>query len=78
MQHWAKPRVRLSIKERRMKFANATKLHRKSGGAKPRKLHFPHPASDAHQSTTLPFVIPSEADLSRACRGGICSPSVKQ
>jgi hypothetical protein len=28
-------RVRLSRKERRMKFANATNLNRKSGGAKP-------------------------------------------
>jgi hypothetical protein len=32
--------VRLSRKERRMKFANATNLNRKSGGAKPRDLRF--------------------------------------
>ncbi|MGB8537192.1 MAG: hypothetical protein WCD57_12300, partial [Acidobacteriaceae bacterium] len=28
-------RVRLSFKERRMRFANATNINRKSGGAKP-------------------------------------------
>jgi len=33
---WTRLRVRLSRKERRMKFANATILNRKSGGAKPR------------------------------------------
>ncbi len=31
--HWAGPRVRLSLRERRMKCTNATKFHRKSGGA---------------------------------------------
>jgi hypothetical protein len=31
-------RVRLSFKERRMRFVNAIKFHRKSGGAKPRDL----------------------------------------
>ena len=31
---WTRLRVRLSRKERRMKFANATNLNRKSGGAK--------------------------------------------
>ena len=36
--HWTKPRVRLSVRERRMKCTNATKFHRKSGGAKPRDL----------------------------------------
>ena len=35
---WTRLRVRLSRKERRMKFANATNLNRKSGGAKPRDL----------------------------------------
>jgi hypothetical protein len=35
--------VRLSRKERRMKFANATNLNRKSGGAKPRDLRFRGP-----------------------------------
>jgi hypothetical protein len=37
-QHWTRPRVRLSLKERRMRSVNATKFHRKSGGAKPRDL----------------------------------------
>jgi hypothetical protein len=52
-----------------MRFANATKLHRKSGGAKPtcpgvpwRDLQFAQPGSDADQSATLPLVIPSEAE----------------
>jgi hypothetical protein len=31
--HWTSPRVRLSVRERRMKCTNATKFHRKSGGA---------------------------------------------
>jgi hypothetical protein len=31
MQLWTSPRVRLSLKESRMKFANATNLDRKSG-----------------------------------------------
>ena len=38
--HWTRPRVRLSFKERRMKCANATKLHRKSGVAQWRDLLF--------------------------------------
>ena len=42
-QHWTKQRVRLSPKRRRMRPANATKLHRKSGGAKPRDLRFRGP-----------------------------------
>src|ERR1700677_5089092 len=33
-QHRTRQRVRLSFTERRMKFAEATKFHRKSGGAK--------------------------------------------
>jgi hypothetical protein len=33
-------RVRLSLKERRMRSVNATNFHRKSGGAKPRDLRF--------------------------------------
>jgi hypothetical protein len=37
-QHWTRPRVRLSVRERRMKCTNATKFHRKSGGAKWRDL----------------------------------------
>jgi hypothetical protein len=31
--HWIRSRVRLSLKERRMRSVNATKFHRKSGGA---------------------------------------------
>ncbi len=38
--HWTGPRVRLSLKERRMKCANAAKLHRKSGVAQWRDLLF--------------------------------------
>jgi hypothetical protein len=34
---------KLRFKERRMKFANATNLNRKSGGAKPRDLRFRGP-----------------------------------
>jgi hypothetical protein len=40
---WTRLRVRLSLKERRMKFANATNLNRKYGGAKPRDLRFRGP-----------------------------------
>jgi hypothetical protein len=35
--------MRLSLKERRSRFANATNIHRKSGGAKPRDLQFRGP-----------------------------------
>jgi hypothetical protein len=38
---WIRLRMRLSLKERRMRFANATNINRKSGGAKPRDLQFP-------------------------------------
>jgi hypothetical protein len=41
--HWTRSRVRLSLKERRMRSVNATKFHRKSGGAKPRDLQFRGP-----------------------------------
>jgi hypothetical protein len=30
-QHWTRPRMRLSLKERRIMFANATNFNRKSG-----------------------------------------------
>ena len=36
--HWTRPRMRLSVRERRMKCTNATKFHRKSGVAKRRDL----------------------------------------
>jgi len=39
-QHWTRKRVRFSFTERRMKFAEATNFHRKSGGAKWRDLLF--------------------------------------
>jgi hypothetical protein len=38
--HWTRPRVRLSVRERRMKRTNANKFHRKSGGAQWRDLLF--------------------------------------
>jgi hypothetical protein len=38
--NWTRPRVRLSVRERRMKCISATKFHRKSGGAKWRDLQF--------------------------------------
>jgi hypothetical protein len=41
--HWTRSRVRLSLKERRMRSVNATKFHWKSGGAKPRDLQFRGP-----------------------------------
>jgi hypothetical protein len=41
--HWTRSRVRLSLKERRMKSVNATRFHRKSGRAKPRDLRFRRP-----------------------------------
>ena len=47
-QRWTKPRVRLSLKERRMKSANATNFNGKFGGAKPRDLQC---ASLLHQIT---------------------------
>jgi hypothetical protein len=41
--HRTGPRVRLSVRERRMKCNNATKFHRKSGGAQWRDLQFRRP-----------------------------------
>jgi hypothetical protein len=38
--HRTRSRVRLSLKERRMRSVNATKFNRKSGGAQPRDLQF--------------------------------------
>jgi hypothetical protein len=38
MLHWTRPRMRLSVKERRMKLAKATNLNGKSGVAKWRDL----------------------------------------
>jgi hypothetical protein len=37
---WTRPRVRLSLKERRMMFLNATNFNRKSGVAQWRDLRF--------------------------------------
>ena len=34
VRHWTRLRVRLSLKERRMRSVNATGFHRKSGGTK--------------------------------------------
>jgi hypothetical protein len=36
--HWTRPRVRLSVRERRMKCISVTKFHRKSGVAQWRDL----------------------------------------
>ena len=43
-----------------MKCTNATKFHRKSGGAKWRDLLFAPPATISHESTAVPFVIPRD------------------
>jgi hypothetical protein len=43
-----------------MKFANATKLDRKSGVAKWRDLQFSQPASALDGNTTVTFIIPTE------------------
>jgi hypothetical protein len=60
-QLWTKPGVRLSLKERRMRSANATKVHRKSGVAKWRDLLF-HPTADNSQGKThSPLCHPTEA-----------------
>jgi len=40
-QHWTRPRMRLSLKERRMMFDNASNFYRKSGVAEWRDLRFP-------------------------------------
>jgi hypothetical protein len=42
-QCYTRPRVRLSLKERRMRSANAIKVHRKSGEAERRDLRFREP-----------------------------------
>jgi hypothetical protein len=55
-----------------MKYTNATKINRKSGGAQWRDLLFIIPVSNLNGSVTLPFVIPTGAKRS----GGICSAPV--
>ncbi len=47
-------RVRLSIRERRMKFAEATKFNRKSGGAQWRDLRFSSLPSESIHKTRVP------------------------
>jgi hypothetical protein len=46
--------VRLSVRERRMKCTNATKFHRKSGGAKSRDLQFYGPVLEMFFHTGQP------------------------
>ena len=61
--------MRLSLKERRTEFANATLLNRKSGGAQWSDLQFPRPGQQPpRKAPTLHLVIPTEAKRS----GGIC------
>src|SRR6204780_1359199 len=72
--HRTRPRMRLSVRERRMKCTNATKLHRKSGGGEWRDLLFvPSPDGAAvHRSDWL-------AGLAGKCFlefGEIAHPSV--
>src|SRR6267154_5712607 len=51
---WTGLRVRLSLKERRMRFVNAIKVHRKSGGAKPRDLQLPGPLLETRTTMLKP------------------------
>ncbi len=60
-QHWTRPRVRLSVRERRMKCADATKFNRRSGGAQWTDLLFSQPLCDPRWSHHPPFVIPTGA-----------------
>src|SRR5580700_768861 len=72
-QLWTKPRARLSLKERRMRSANATKVHRKSGVAKWSDLLFSQSAAQSSMETTLPRGFSERSRSVPACRGGICT-----
>src|ERR1700691_4503449 len=53
--HWTGPRVRLSVRERRMKCTNATKFHRKSGVAQWRDLQCAPRASRIFRTKSKPL-----------------------
>jgi hypothetical protein len=66
-QHWTKPRVRLSLKERRITFANATKFNRKSGGAQPRDLQFSGPLLEMFFDRAYPDFLPRSTGHDHVC-----------
>jgi hypothetical protein len=53
--------VRLSVRERRMKCINATKFHRKSGGAQWRDLLFPPITNDLREKRHPPLCHPDRS-----------------
>src|SRR6267154_2227683 len=64
---WTRLRVRLSRKERRMNFANATNLNRKSGGAKPTCPALPRLAvGRAVEGSAVPRTFPGNVLRRRA------------
>jgi hypothetical protein len=58
---WKAPRVRLSVRERRMKCINATKFHRKPGGAQWRDLLFCHPLTNSQWKPHSPLCHPDRS-----------------
>ena len=72
-QCWTKPRLRLSLKERRMECAKATNLNRKSGGAQPRDLRFSRPYLEMFVGLSS-RLIGSSFYLPRPCSGAARSP----
>src|SRR5580698_1318887 len=63
--HWTQPRVRLSVRERRMKCINATKFHRKSGGAQWRDLLFLPITNDLREKSHPPLCHPDRSVAQR-------------
>jgi hypothetical protein len=63
-QHWTRPRVRLSVRERYMKFAEATKFHRKSGGAQWRDLLFSSSGNKSRWKRPHPVCHPGRTRIS--------------
>jgi hypothetical protein len=62
--HWTRSRVRLSLKERRMRSVNATNFHRKSGGAKPTCPAAPRRAvGHAVEGSAVPRTSPGDAEF---------------
>jgi hypothetical protein len=59
--------VRLSLKERRMRSANAIKVHRKSGEAERRDLRFRGPFVEMFFDRAYPDFLPRSTGQGRVC-----------
>jgi len=65
--HWTGPRVRLSLKERRMMFDNATNFYRKFGVAERRDLRFYGPFVEMFFDGAYPDFLPHRSHRCHLC-----------